>query len=457
MSEMTPEKQKMTDNINQIPEISKTIEVLAKNMEAQKTVDEKLKANEEKIEAITKAHEEKLEAITKAHASVVEELDELKKSQRQSGQMGGSSANILDKQEVKDCIEKALQTTHSDIPVEIYKSLVSYDNTRVGALLKPSEIAGIIDINALSTNKLSTMVRNYTTNAIDAVTYSTIDRSVKPTGTTLEAMQPAERTDFMARNTIKIMPKMYSESGFASIKVVDGIRQGNYIENPIAAEFAAIDDAMTRSIDNDILIGPIASDGVNGIFTTAQTEGSKIKKFATATTNVVKMIDLVLLVSKLKKQYLINPILIIDRVAYNALYSEQADDGHIRDEYFDYSNGWAALKSPERIIPIIPIDSFDNTVPLHEHNGFAGYTSFTNPNVTIDAGYQTGNSASNSGKAYAVIMDANAYVLTRNSVKKTFLVDSGIADERGMASFGIRDYIGGKVVIQEAIAIGYIA
>ena len=299
------------------------------------------------------------------------------------------------------------------------------------------------------------MVRNYTSSLTEAVTYTTVDRSVTPTGTTLENMQPAERLSFIKRNTIKIMPKQYSETSYISMRVIDGIKNGEYLENPITAEFSAIDDAMTRNIDNDILIGKISPDGVNGIFSNSQLVGTKIKKVPTEETGVLKVFDLSLLISNLKKQYLQNAILIIDRVAYNAIYNKPTDDGHLMTEYFDYSNGWVALRAGEKLIPIITVDSFDNTVPLHEHNGFAGYTSFTNSNVTIDEGYQVGGS--NSGKAYAVIMDANAYVLTRNTQKTTFLLDSGVADERGYGSFGIRDHIGGNVVIQEAIAIGYIA
>ena len=164
-----------------------------------------------------------------------------------------------------------------------------------------------------------------------------------------------------------------------------------------------------------------------------------------------------LVVANLKADYLRGAVALIDRKALHELYNQEALDGHLKIEYFDYANGLAQIRTAEGTFPLVAVESFNNTIAVTQHDGFAGYTSFTNSSVTIDAGYEIGGS--NSGKAYVVFANfGQAYTLYRSSTREVG-IDQSFRDrlQQGLNAYGMIDYIGGNVTRQEAIAIGYIA
>ena len=436
--------------------ISKMVEMQTSQAEIKKSQEDfntavNAKAEEMKAE-ITKSYDEKL-----ANLSIT--LDEVQKSHKKQSVMGGEqSSSILEKAEVKDAIAKSISGEKAQIDCDVFKSLVSYNNTSVGALQREMRNLGEIDINLQTSSPVVNLVNTVTASSIKGVVYDTIDTSVLPPQEVLEGMSVEQKKDVIKRGQIDIQPEKVKAWNYITDTVIHGIRAGEYRSNPIDAELRALDVQLSKQIARKILNGKVVSGkGIQGILPKALNFPSN-QVVPTANTNVLTLTDVSLLVSRLKSEYLRGAVCLIDRQALQEIYNEPADDGHLKIEYFDYTNGIARIRTADGTFPLIGVQSFPVSVPASQHDGFAGYKSFPSAAGDINEGYIIGG-MNNTGKAYAVFANfRDAYTLTRTTTREVGLDDSfkdRLVD--GLNVYGMIDYIGGNIIRQEGIVVGYIS
>lgn len=462
MSEMTP--QKVAEHLAQIPalaesqaELTKSLKALVDNQvanaEITKSKEDIEKSMEEKMEAkvaeITKSFEEKNQVLEM-------KVEEFQKSNKKQGQMHSGEISILEKAEVKEVIKKSLEGK-TKIDSDILKSIVSFNNAGVGALQRELRNLGEIDINVQTSSPLVNLVNTVTSSSIKGVVYDTVDTSVLPPKENLEGMSPEQKKDIIKRGMVEIQPEQIKAWNYVTDVVMHGILAGDYRTNPIQAELRALEFALSKEIGRKMLNGVLGNGkGIEGIFPKSQEAGSKIAKVPTLATNTLTLQDVSLVVANLKADYLRGAVALIDRKALHAIYNEEANDGHLKIEYFDYSNGIARIRTAEGTFPLIAVESFPDTVVASQHDGFANYKSFVSSSQ-INSGYII--NGSNSGKVYMVFANfGTAYTLTRSTTREVG-IDNDFGDrlKNGLNIYGMIDYIGGAVVRQEAIAIGYIA
>ena len=436
--------------------MAKIAEVQAQQMEIKKS-------KEDSDAAIKKAVEDVKAELAKSCNEKLQEHDlrfeEIEKSNRKQGNMvSQENTSILEKAEVKEALIKSMNGEKAQIDTDIIKSLVSYNNAGVGALQRAVRNAGEIDINLQTSSPVVGLVNTITSSSIKGVVYDTIDTSVLPPEETLEGMTVEQKKDAIKRGVIEIQPSQEKAWNYITDVVIHGIRGGDYRSNLLDAELRALDASLSKKIARKILNGKVNNGkGVQGILPKALESGTKIAKIPTLTSNTLTLKDVSLVVAGLKADYLRGAVGLIDRKALHEIYNEQADDGHLKIEYFDYANGIARIRTAEGTFPLVAVESFPNTVASYQHDGFAGYKSFPSAGSDIDAGYIIGGT--NAGKAYMVFANFNiAYTLTRTTTREVGLDDSfkdRLID--GLNVYGMIDYIGGNVTRQEAIAIGYIS
>lgn len=437
---------------------------MAKIAEVQVQQMEIKKSKEDSDAEIKKAVEEVKAELTKSYNEKLQEHDlrfeEIEKSSRKQGRMGNEEVYtaILEKPEVKEALTKSMNGEKVQIDSDIIKSLVSYNNAGVGALQRAVRNAGEIDINLQTSSPVVGLVNTITSTSIKGVVYDTIDTSVLPPEETLEGMTTEQKKDAIKRGVVEIQPSQEKAWNYITDLVIHGIRGGDYRSNPLDAELRALDSSLSKKIARKILNGKVNNGkGVQGILPKALESGTKIAKIPTVTSNTLTLRDVSLVVAGLKADYLRGAVGLIDRKALHSIYNEEAEDGHLKIEYFDYANGIARIRTAEGTFPLVAVESFPNTVASYQHDGFAGYKSFPSAGSDIDSGYIIGGS--NSGKAYMVFSNFNlAYTLTRTTTREVGLDDSfkdRLID--GLNVYGMIDYVGGNVTRQEAIAIGYIA
>ena len=437
-------------------------EAISKMVEMQTSQAEIKKSKEESDAEIKKAVEEVEAKLTKSYNEKLQEHDlkfeEIEKSSRKQGKMSGEeNTSILEKAEVKDAIAKSISGEKAQIDCDVFRSLVSYNNTSVGALQREMRNLGEVDINLQTSSPVVNLVNIVTSSSIKGVVYDTIDTSVLPPQEVLEGMSIEQKKDVIKKGQIDIQPEKVKAWNYITDTVIHGIRAGEYRSNPIDAELRALDVQLSKQIARKILNGKVVSGkGIQGILPKALTFPSN-QVVPTQTANTLSLTDVSLLVSRLKSEYLRGAVCLIDRQALQEIYNEPASDGHLKIEYFDYTNGIARIRTADGTFPLIGVQSFPASVPASQHDGFAGYKSFPSAAADINEGYIIGGT--NTGKAYAVFANfRDAYTLTRTTTREVGLDDSfkdRLVD--GLNVYGMIDYIGGNIIRQEGIVVGYIS
>lgn len=344
------------------------------------------------------------------------------------------------------------------------KSLRTFDNSDAGAFVPQKQILGDIEVNLQTVNPITSVVNNVNAGAIVAkeLGYSTFDESLVDIEESSEGVGATE-SNGVVYDSIDIHVTKNSSKVKITDKTLHSAISGEMTANPITRVFNAIEKKYEKKIARKILNGSVGM-GVNGIFHRAQESGSRIDVIPTETDNKIALSDLSLLCSRLKAEYLRNAVLVIDRAALYELYLEAGNDGHLKIEQFDYSNGLAALRCAEKIVPIIGVDSSYKVADLSKNDGFANYTPFSGSVTPANlAGYTQSRLASasgatdNQGKAVAVLANFNQlYSVARSSVVQMGYDQSfGNLLNDGSVWGGKIGYVGGDVTNQEAGAILY--
>ena len=473
MSEMIP--QKVAEHLAQIPalmesqavltkSVSKLVELQVKDAEIAKSKEEIEKSMEEKMEA-------KVAEIQKSYNEKLQEHDlrfqEIEKSSRKQGVMGGQeNTSILEKAEVKELIQKSFTTSgafkNDRVLIEdsVLKSLVSYNNAQAGALMNPisREVRTIVN-NAQVVSPLATMVSRISRASIQGTSYPTFDETFTDIKTKLEGMPADEKNEFLARGVVEIRPSMYTEVKKISNTVIHAVRAGDFSQDVIRLEYEALLRKFDRQVARDILSGKIVNGkGINGILQRPFQGNTKISVIPTAASDTLDWQDVTNLPSTLKSQYYSGAAFIFDKQAYNELYNVEAQDGHLKSERFSYIQniGMPSLKTAFGEFPVIIVDSFPASY-TNDHAGFANYPIYPGGATQVTAGYV--KDGTNTGKVYAVFANiANCYTLYESTTFEAGIDDS-FKDRitEGFNMMGLAKYVGGNVVLQEAIAIGYIS
>jgi HK97 family phage major capsid protein len=480
-SEVTPEK--VASALNAATDANETSkEVLKSTQETNETLKSvagslaKLAELTEKSEANKEAKEES-EAIKELKSELA--LVNAKITASKTGQIEGKSEEMTKKSSafLKEFASATLQKSQvkydarkqenksslfDDCGVLELKSLRTFDNSSAGSFVPNTRIIGSIDINKQTINPVTSVVSNISAGAIVAgnLGYDTYDESFVDTKESGEMVGKEE-----SPNILRGQVKIYVTQEAAKIKISDktlhATMGGELSTDPLLREVMAIERKYEKKIARKILNGTNEM-GVYGIFNAAQKSGSKIKTLETATANIITLKDISSMCFNLKRTYLDNAVMLIDRAALYELYYDEGNDGHLKIEQFDYTNGIAALRTPERVIPLIGVDSSFLVTDISDNDGFANYTPFAG---SVAANQLTGYTPSqfagvsgatvNKGKVAAVLADFNqAYALARSSIVQTG-VDTSFANilNDGFTWGGKIGYVGGKPVLEEAITL----
>jgi hypothetical protein len=225
----------------------------------------------------------------------------------------------------------------------------------------------------------------------------------------------------------------------------------------------AIETKFEKYIAREILNGKNEM-GIYGILPSAKETNTRMKVIESETDNVITLKDLANLGLNLKGQYLRNAAFVVDRAILYELFQEDGNDGHLKLEQWDYVNGFAAIKTPERTIPLIGVDSSYFAADINSNDGFADYVGLDSGNTAITAGYTPSSYAAvpgatdNQGKAVAILADFNqAYTLARSSIVQTGVDNSfGNLLENGYVYGGKIGYVGGKPTVEEAASVLFV-
>jgi hypothetical protein len=231
--------------------------------------------------------------------------------------------------------------------------------------------------------------------------------------------------------------------------------------------FISIENKYKKNIGRQIFNGN-SSMGIVGILPEAHKSNTKIHVVETKTAGIATLQDLGNLTSQLKADYIRNAVLFLDKKVIYETYYEEAADGHLKLEQFDYSNGMVGLRTPERVIPIVFVDSSFFEVDVASNDGFANYETFSGSGI-IKSGYtpsqfvgttKTVNNVVytatvNTGKAVAILADWKAaYTLANSSVVRLGYDQSfGNLLLNGYVWGGKIGYVGGAPTTTEAITI----
>lgn len=469
-------------------------EILAENIEKSVVVAEK---NAEAIVELAKSTQTiadglktiveksvKDEELSKSAADLTElkseiEILKARDSARSQGNASGSADNamvekaktglktiassILSKSKASSRDAASLKETglYNEIGI-LNKSLVTFDNTGAGAAVPAKRTIGTVNINVQTESPITSLVTNINAGAIVAgeLGYRTFDPSLlriygsneNAGKTTSEDVKYSEVLIHVDQRSAK-MP--------ISDKTLHAAMSGEFTFNPINQNLVELERRYEKQIARDVLNGD-GSNGISGLIGASQATGFRGFAVESANNNYVTLQDLARLGANLKKFYLNNAVIIIDRAALYDLYFDEADDGHLRIEQFDYQSGIASLRTPEGIIPLIGVDSSCLDANVDSNDGFANYKSYKSSS-TILSGYTPkvgapSSGTDNAGKLAAVIGDlSSAYSLARSSVAQMGVDDSfSNLLTQGYTWAGKIGYVGGKVVNQEAFGVLYV-
>jgi hypothetical protein len=453
-------------NAEVLSELAKSTQAIAEGL---KTIVEKSVKDEEISKSVAgfseiKAELEVLKARDEARSKgvVSGSAEEAKLEKAKEGLKTIASA-IVSKAKASSKEAASLKETglFNEIGI-LNKSIVTFDNTSAGAAVPAKRTIGTVNINVQTESPITSLVTNINAGAIVAgeLGYRTYDPSLlRITGSNENV---AKTTSEQVKNSeVLIHVEQRSAKMPISDKTLHAAMSGEFTFNPINQNLIELERRYEKQIARDILNGN-GSDGIHGIIAESQKSGFRGFAVESANDNYVTLQDLARLGSNLKKFYLNNAAIIIDRAALYDLYFDEADDGHLRIEQFDYASGIASLRTPEGVIPLIGVDSSCLDANVDSNDGFANYKSFKSSS-TLLSGYTPkvgapSSGTDNAGKLAAVIGDlSSAYSLARSSV-----VQMGVDDSlsniltQGYTWAGKIGYVGGKVVNQEAFGVLYV-
>jgi HK97 family phage major capsid protein len=417
------------------------------------------------IQAEMKSFKSELEAKSNEEIkSLKMEIEAMQEKQKKSVAVGGQeSGSILDKPEIQELVKKSFtNTSFADrtlIEDKDIKSLVSYNNAQAGALMKPISVeARTITTNAQVQSPLPNLVTRITRSSTIGTAYPVFDENFTDINASLEGMSKAEKKEYLSRGVVEINTEFYTEYKTVSNVLIHAVRAGDFQQDVIRLEYEALLRKFDRQVAREILSGVTTGKGIKGILQRPFQANSRINVVPTAAVNKPAWQDVANLPSTLKSQYYNGAAFVFDKQAFDELYNDEAQDGHLKSERFSYSqaSGMISLNTAFGTFPVIMIDSFPSTY-TGDHAGFANYPVYPNGGSQVTSGYIKGGT--NTGKAYAVFANlANCYTLYESSTFEAGIDDSfkdRIVD--GFNMMGLAKYVGGAVVLQEAIAIGYIS
>lgn len=330
------------------------------------------------------------------------------------------------------------------------KALVTYDNSVGGQFVPESQRLGLLNVNLQTLSPITTYVNNISAGNKVAgdMAYDTLDaREVEIfEGNELTS---AKNTNLVKYDEIKIYLSQYKARFQISEKMLHSVSELRF--NPIQQMMQELERRFEKNIARNVLNGTGSgegSQGVRGILPIAQKQArnNNIRVVDTAAVNSLTLQDLRNFGKSLKMDYIQNgSVLIMDKLAFYSISSEEGNDGHLKEEYFVYNNtsGVVSLKTPSGAVPIVLVEQED---------GFINYPSFNNgSNVT--EGFVSG--ATNTGKAVAILGNLRrGYTLARSSVTRSGYDDSiSQALEAGYVYAGKYGYVGGNVTIAESMAV----
>jgi len=456
-----------SQNAQVLSELAKSTQAIAEGL---KTIVEKSVKDEEISKSVTelseiKAELEVLKARDEARSKgfVSASAEEAKIEKAKEG-LKTILSSLISKSKLGSPESVSLKETglFNEIGI-LNKSLVTFDNTSAGAAVPAKRTIGTVNINVQTVSPITSLVTNINAQNMVAgdIGYRTFDPSLlRITGS--NENQGKITSDQIKNAEVLIQLGQISAKLPISDKTLHAAMSGEFTFNPINQNLIELERRYEKQIARDILNGN-GSDGIHGMIAESQKSGFRGFAVESANDNYVTLQDLARLGANLKKPYLSNAAIIIDRAALYDLYFDEADDGHLRIEQFDYASGIASLRTPEGVIPLIGVDSSCLEANVDSNDGFANYKSFKSSS-TILSGYApkvgapTGAQTDNAGKLVAVIGDlSSAYTLARSSV-----VQMGVDDSlsniltQGYTWAGKIGYVGGKVINQEAFGVLYV-
>jgi HK97 family phage major capsid protein len=446
-------------------EVSKEVQGVREEIKSFQDFQAAKDSMESKMEAQIKSLKEELESKSAEEKKSLEaEIEALKSKQKKSvsGVTGNGETQSLEEKKnmiSEKIVEGLKKEGKSLINHKEVKSFVSFDNTGAGYFATQPRILNEINVNQLTKSFLSDVVNKVTAPNIQLAKIPTFDMSYIDVAEKVEGAG-APDSDIVKRGEIEINATKYSAKVAVSDVVFDAERQGGFTVNPINSQFEYIVTRHEKNISRDILNGQINNNkGIKGILPQAKESGSRINVVPSSSGVLAQWSDLVALPKSLKGQY-VNPsaYFVVDRAFYYYLYTLAADDGHILSEFFDYGNdGIVRIKTAEGSFRVVTIESSADPSKISENDGFADYESFLNT-TTIDSGFNSsGDVVGNQGKALALFINPSqsftllrspAVDFVRNPDNQRLLVD-------GYSYIGLRDYVGGRVTLEESIAILY--
>lgn len=470
-SEITPEKVGEALNAaNEAKETSK--EVLKSQKESKEDMTSLVGAIKELVEKSAKPSDEKEVAELKSKVALLE-------AKSKADNSGSSTSNKSDEMvtKSKDFLEgfqaslrgKSSKTHESDslfgnCGTFAVKSLKTFDNTGVGADIPAKRVLGDLDINLQTISPITSLVANVSAGNTVAgeLGYKTYDESDTDILQSRENEGKVETKD-IKKGEINIYLTQYAAKKKISDKVLHAEISGELSTNPLMREFMAIETKFEKYIAREILNGKNEM-GIYGILPSAKETNTRMKVIESETDNVVTLKDLANLGLNLKGQYLRNAAFVVDRAILYELFQEDGNDGHLKLEQWDYVNGFAAIKTPERTIPLIGVDSSYFADDIKSNDGFADYVGLDGDDTPITAGYTPSSYADvtgatdNQGKAVAILADFNqAYTLARSSIVQTGVDNSfGNLLENGYVYGGKIGYVGGKPTVEEAASVLFV-
>lgn len=444
-------KEEVTETKETLKSLAGSIETLVTEMSKKKSEDDQDSIKELKSEiALLKAQKDADNQGKSGGASSEMETKSKRTLELFSKSLENKSSHSFGKEDEKE------SSLYNKCGVLERKSLNTFDNSNAGAFVPAKRIIGEVNVNLQTVNPVTSIVNNVAGGSIVAgsLGYTTYDESNVSIKESAEG-KGAEQSQEVVMDEINIYVAKESAKIKISDKTLHSSLSGELTTNPLNQNLNAIERRYEKGIARKVLNGK-SEMGVYGIFNKAQESGFNGSVVETENDNVVKLKDFANLSSQLKVEYLMNAAILVDRAVLYELHQEAGNDGHLKIEQFDYNNGIAALRTPERVIPLIGVNSSPLETKVNDNDGFANYETFSGSG-TILSGYTKsfGTGTDNAGKALAVLADFSlAYSLVRSSVVQLGYDQSfGNLINNGYVWGGKVGYVGGKPTTTEAMAI----
>jgi len=323
-------------------------------------------------------------------------------------------------------------------PIVIQKSISSSNNALGGNFLKDNTITEYTDINALTTNGLSNLVRRVSVNnAQEGNPYRIVQYSnpLNQMTTTFEG----EEIQFVNTAVSKIKKiAMNAVSAYIPVSRATWVNRqfGNFEIDPIELDIRNLEASFDKSLEQAILQG-IAIQGtegfrIEGIIPESKKPGSLINTVNTKTAGVVVWDDIYAMISRIKSFYTDkqNMTLIVDKSLWFDLWAQSYLPNQFHFRTTDTSrNGAVGFSSPLGLI---------NVIPTEPGNGLDTYVA----------------GGSNTNKKCAILADfEQGYVLPISSKSLSGFNDDTTAflkDQMGLYKY---TFVSGAVNIEECISV----